>query len=360
MEKIKNKITKNIEIVDDVFLNLNKNIEGICVNSRVLFVVDFYTYKNYKVQLEEVKTCSLNQINICVIDNFNLAKNEEKIERILNEAFHLIVGFGNFFTLKFIQGYAIKNNILYSFVCLNGLKSEIFCDFLLNISQKIAFYPPLFVKINKKMLSKNLKFYLYSNIYKYIYLFIENLFFDRQQENINNFLLSYQKILKDVNDENLIDKTIALGLLLNKYRITFFCENVNEINNDFQCLVKVQFLLVCYRNILQKINRNSLFISRPKIVNNQRLYSKINFEILTYERRFLLLKKREFIYQINSLLKCEYKMLEKLKDVSFKSFCDNVNRINPYKVLKSLKENSKDLFLQKSEYFEIFNIFREN
>lgn len=352
MEKKKNLYLKKIEIVENCLDKLNSYIEEKSVNNSVMVVVDFLTYKNNFSKLEEIKKCSLNNIIIKVL-NFNEIKNKNysTLEKELNETFDLIVGIGDFNLLIASQDFAIKNNISYFLVNLYLLKSEIFSQKYINYEKKLEFYPPFCVLIEKIQVNKSEMFKLKLNIYKYFYLFLEYNLSVRKEESLKEFLIEYTKILKNINKNNIINKVVSLGLILNKYNINFFIENKKEFEN----FISSEILIFLYQTIFKKINKNCLYFSRVYKNSFQKIIEFKNFDF-EYNKFYLLSFKDYFLDNINKLNLMYLCFLRDLKLQSFNDFYLLSKNIDIKNIIFKVINSKNDLFLKKMENFEIFNL----
>jgi len=353
MEKKINKFIKRIEILENPLFKLNEFIEEKCINSSVLILCDYLTYKNYKQELLNLEKQSVNNIVLKVLNNNELKlEGEAKLNKILNETFSLIVGIGEFTLLKFVENFAIKTNISYAFVNLFLLKSELFCQNLLYFYNKTQYFPPHFVLINKKEYSNEDIFNIKLNIFKYYYLFLEYGVNIQKQENLKGFLLDYKKILSKLNDNNLINSLIALGLILNKYNINFFIQDYNK--NEFYNFLCSTFLISIYQTIFSKISINNLYFSRIYKFGKEKI---INFQNFDFNfNKFYLMSIKTNINKISKTLNnCLINFCDNLKSTSLKSFYCYSNGINANNVIDTIKCNKKELFLSFLENFEIFN-----
>lgn len=348
MEKKINKFIKKVEIKENCLNELNKFIEEKCVNSGVLFVVDFITYKNYYKKLEEIQKCSLNHIEIFVLKNLCETQFIE-LQGKINETYDLIVGIGEFFTLKFVETFAIKNNISYAFVNLFLLKSEIFC----NINYISNYFPPFFILVEDIKLEKENVFDLYCNIFKYSYLLLESKF--ETNSEVLSFLNEYSLIINNINEKNIYEKVIALGLILNKYNIKYLT-NIKFCEKEINYLIYSNILSLCYKNIFSFMNKNNLYFSRIYKTNSNLKSSYNNFDF-DFHKYNLLSIKNNIVIQCNN-----YEILFK----NFFELLKNISIEKCYKISKTLKLNNlyknfiknlnDDIFLKRMQYFEIFNL----
>lgn len=347
MEKIINKYIKKIEVTKNCLDKLNNFIEEKCVNSKVLLIVDFLTIKNNFLKLEEIKKCSLNHIEVFVLKNLDISQ-IYNIEKILNETYDLIVGIGEFKTIKFVENLAIKNKISYAVVNLFQLKCEIFYNSL-NINK---YFPPFFVLIEQIVLNDDCLFDLYCNFFKYSFIILEN----KLQNNLFlSFLNEYRKILNSLDEDNIYKKIIALGLILNKYNINYLTNNF-IINNDFNELILANILNICYKNIFTNLNKNNLQFSRVYKNNLQTKlsFSDFNFDFYTF---YLLSIKNDIINYCNNFDEVLNVFYNKLKTISIKKYyklCKKINVNNLY--INLVKNLNKNIFLKRMEFFEIFNL----
>lgn len=338
MEKRLNKYIKKVLIKDDCFSEINNLIEENFVNSRVVFVVDFYTYQTYYYKLLELQKCSLNSVEIKVI--YSEKKSEKKLENLLNETYSMIVGIGGFNVLKFTKNFAIKNNINYAIINLYSLKCEIFTDFLSNFDY---FNPnsPIFVLINKQKVTHKLLFDLSVNLYKYSYVLFENYTLE--------FKKNYIDIITNINAENIYEKVVACGLLFNQNNIKFIVKNNY---NDFNNFIYSQVYLLINRNILKKINKNNLCLIDMLNFNSKKsLNNYINFDV-KFNKFYLLAKKYYLLNKINKILEMNATILFKLKclDIyAFYTYCKTCDKIKFKNIF-----NFNNTILDKMKYFEIF------
>ena len=310
MEKRLNKYIKKVLIKDDCFSEINSLIEENFVNSRVLFVVDFYTYQTHYLKLLELQKCSLNSVEIKVI--YNEKKSEKKLENLLNETYSMIVGIGGFNVLKFTKNFAIKNNINYAFVNLYSLKCEIFTDFLSNFDC-FNQNSPIFVLINKQNVTHKILFDLSVNLYKYSYVLFENFTLE--------FKKNYIDIISNINAENIYEKVVACGLLFNQNNIKFIVKN------------------------------NLYLIDRLNFDNKKSLNNYINFDV-KFNKFYLLANKYYLLNKINKILEMNATILFKLKclDIyAFYTYCKTCDKIKFKNIF-----NFNNTILDKMKYFEIF------
>lgn len=352
MEKKINSFIKRIEVKESLLDTLNQLIEEKCLNSGVLILVDFLTYKNYSLKFEEIKKSSLNNIEILPL-NFNEynEKGESKISKIFNETFSFVVGIGELGILNFAKRFAIKTNICYGLVSLNGLQSEIFCNNLDPRIQNFKYFPPYFVMVNEKLLTQEEKFNLKLNIFKYCYLFLEYNLAINKNEKLKEFLIQYKNILANLNDENLVSSVIALGLILNKYEITFF----TSFYCDFMAFLKCGILLEIYGIIFKKLNENNLYFSRIYKNSIENIISFQNFDF-NFNKFYLLSLKNKAIKHIKTIKNLYVSFCDILKNTSLKSFYIKANYINSSKVLNEIINSKNTLFLNFMKNFELFNI----
>lgn len=357
MERKINNFIKKIEISKNCLDKLNLLIEEKCLNSKVLLVVDFFAYKNYKDKLEEIKSCSLNFIEIIVISKYDEI-NYKKIEKFIDESCDIIVGIGEFNTLKFVEELAIKNNISYAFANLCLLKSEIFYKNLCEINNFNQYFPPYFILIEQLNLNKLEVFELYCNIFKYSFLYLENVCNNFIDKNINNFLNDYGKILNNLNEKNVYYNIIALGLLLNKYKIKFFMYNT-KFKSEFYYLICIYCLNACYKNIFDKVNKNNLYFSRNYINNVHKINEFENFDF-EFNKFYLLAKKDSILNATNNFTRLLLTFFETLKTLSINCCYKLFYSLNSNNILQKFNESINNdlevLFLQKMQNFEIFKL----
>lgn len=353
MERKLNSFIKKVEIYNNCLDKLNTLIEEKCINSGVLLVIDFITYKTYFKKLEEIKKCSLNHIEIFVLSNLNI-ENYNKIKKLINETYDLIVGIGEFSTLKFAENFAIKNNISYAFVNLFNLKSELFCKNFVENDDKILYFSPFFVLIEKNELKENQIFEMHCNIFKYSYLILEYNLNLKKEENLEGFLKNYNLILNDLNNDNVLEKAIALGLLLNKYKINFISHN--KLKNEFNEFIIVHLLNIIYNKIFVNVNKYNLYFSRQYKNNKVSLYNFSNFDF-DFNKYYLLSIKEKIINLTNNFNYLYKNFYEKLKQISIKKCYELSKTININLLFKNiLIASNEDLFLKKMGNFELFNL----
>lgn len=337
MEKIINKFIKDVEIYDDALDNLNKKIEENFINSKILFVVDFLTYQKNYLRFEEIKKCSLNSIIIKVFYNFKKAEKEYKL--LLDETVSLVVGIGDFNAVNFTKEFAIKNNINFALVSINNLKCEIFAKKSANLSQKTEI-SPIFILINKQTVTNKILFDLTTNLYKYNYILFDDKFNEIKKDYIN--------IILGITKENIVNKIIAFGLILNKFNITYFLNS----NNDFKNLLNTQLLIITYKNLFLNMNKNNLTkINSLNFLTRNEIFSYINFDE-KFLRFYLLASKNILLTKAVNLFNLNLKLINNLKQIDIFTF---------YKYSKYLKvDNSKSEklnidFLENLKYFKMFN-----
>lgn len=341
MERMLNKEIKEIQISESCLDNLNKMIETYVVNCRVLFIVDFLTLKKYSNKLEEIKKCSLNNIEIKVLYNNKVCENE--INNFLDESFALIVGIGDFSTLKFVNMYAIKNNINFALVNLFSLKCEIFTNFLSNFNEKDKNFP-IFVLINKIYLNDEEKFNMFLNIFKYNYILFES-------ENLE-LKTKYKDILSCLNSSNITEKLVEVGKILKEYNVNFFVKNCF---NEFKNFLYSQCLLLIYKNILKKINLNNLDkIKAIKLNKSADFFEYLNFDF-KFNKYYLILNKESLLDKIEELINLNKNLIQFLKNINFPIFYKNCLLNKKFSLRKLKKEDFNATFLNKMKYFEIFN-----
>jgi len=329
-------------------------IEEVCVNCSILFLVDFLTYKNYKNKLDELKKSSVNNIEVFVVYNFS-QKTIEKLENKINETYNLVVGIGEFYTLKFAQYFAIKSNIMYAFVNLNILKSELFCKYNQNFSLINCYYPPHFVLIEDISLCKQQIFDLYCNVFKFAYIIIEyNL--QNENENLFNFLKEYKIILNELIEKNILKSVVALGLILNKYNIEFYL-NKQNFSSEFSEFINSHILGLSYKCIFKVLNENNLYFSRYYKKDNSVINSYENFDFNFY--KFYLISKKKNILKILKNYEVLFEnFYNKLKNLSIEKYYNITKNFNVKKILNKLSSDaSGSLFLKKMQFFELFNFF---
>lgn len=354
MEKKINNFIKRIEISENPLDKLNELIEEKCVNSSVLIICDFLTIKHNQDKLEKLKQSSINNIIIKVINSCELnKKSENKISLILNETYDLIVGIGEYTLLKFVQKFAIKTNISYAFVNLFNLKSEIFSNNLTSFIENNKFFPPFFVLIKNYKYTNEEIFNAKLNIFKYYYLFFEYNVNILKMENVKNFLLEYKNILSSLNNDNIINSLISLGLILNKFKIHFFI-NSNFYINEFNAFLNSTVLILIYQTIFSKITSNNLYFSRIYKNGIEEIEKFENFD-LDFNKFYLLSVKNNAIKIAKNLRLCFVNFCDNLKNTSIESFYKNSRYINSNEILESVKNNKDELFLKFLENFEIFN-----
>lgn len=351
MEKKINRTIKKIEILENPLKNLTNYIEEVCINSSVLIVCDFSSFKNCKIILEELKHTTINNIVIRVLNfnEYNL-KGGNKLDEVFNETFGLIVGVGEFGLLKFVENYAVLRHILYSFVCLNNIKSEIFVK---NIDiKKDLYYPPIFVLIQNKQLNTKEIFFLKLNIFKYYYLFLEYQVNINKNNDIKLFLNYYKEILSNLSNGNIVNSIVSLGLILNKYNINYFV-NINKSQNDFKNFLNSTYVITIYNLIFNKINKNNLYFSRIYKNNNDKISTFINMDF-DYIKFYLLSIKNNIENICKNLINCFYKFCEILKNDDFATFY-NCSRFLIDDKMENIKKNKDTLFLGFLDKFAIFN-----
>jgi len=353
MEKKINNFIKKIEILESPLDKLNELIEEKCINSSVLIICDFLTIKNYKTKLQEIESTSVNNITIKVLSANQLNEQGENIiNEVINETYDLIVGIGEFCLLKFVENFAIKTNITYGLVNLFELKCEIFCNNISINYENDKYFPPFFVLINKIKYSKEEIFNAKLNIFKYYYLFLEYNLHIIKNDNLKNFLLIYKDILSSLNDENIINNLIALGLILNKFSIKYFIKNssLNEFEN-FLCSTCV---ISIYQSIFVKINNNNLYFSRRYKNDKNKIFEFTNFNF-DFNKFYLLSMKNNICKITMNLKKCFLNFSESLKQTSIEYFYYKSKFINSKKIFNLIKNNKDTLFLNFLDNFEIFN-----
>lgn len=338
MEKRLNKYIKKVLIKDDCFSEINSLIEENFVNTKVIFVVDFYTYQTHYLKLLELQKCSLNSVEIKVI--YNEKKLENELLNLLNETYSMIVGIGGFNVLKFTKNFAIKTNINYAFVNLFSLKCEIFTDFLAYFDS-FNQNSPIFVLVNKQNLTHKILFDLSVNLYKYSYVLFENYTLE--------FKKNYLDILTNINAENIYEKVVACGLLFYQNNIKFIVKNNY---NDFNNFIYSQVYLLINKNILKKINSNNLYlIDKLNFSDKNSLNNYINFDV-KFNKFYLLANKYYLLNKINKILEINASVLYKLKclDIySFYTYCKTCDKIKFKNIF-----NFNNTILNKMQYFEIF------
>lgn len=341
MEKILNKYIKDIEIKENCLEKLNEKIEKYYINSRVLFIVDFLSYQNNYAMFKQIKNCSLNNVTVKVL--YSKEKCEKEIYNLLNETFSLIVGIGDFFTLMFVKNFAIKNNINFALCNLFDLKCEIITNFLCDFNANSSI-EPTFILINKNFYLENKQeiFYCLTNIFKYSYIMLSE----------NDLLKAdYLFLASNVNEDNILEKVVAMGLLLKKYNIHFF---LKDNYNDFLNYIYSNIYMLIIKNIIKKISTKNLYkIELQDIVNFTELKNYKNFDE-TYFKNYLLLNKNYLLDLVNNIILLNKRTNCYLKKRHFSQFYSNLKKQNLIS-LKNIKFNDfKDEFLTRLQYFEIF------
>lgn len=354
MEKKINNFIKKVEVLENPLDKLNEFIEEFCVNSSVLLVCDFLTIKKYAEKLDEIKQKSLNNIVIKAISSHEQTEaGEQKLTEVINETFNLVVGIGEFNTLKFVEIFTIKNNISYAFVNLFDLKCEIFCKNNAKFCQNLKYYPPYFILVNQIKYTKEQIYFAKLNIFKYYYLFLEYSINIVKNLKLKGFLIEYKKILFSLKNENIINSIISLGLILNKYNIQFFIKS-NFLQNDFNYFLSSTFLILIYSSVFSKITSNNLYFSRIYKNGKEELSSFENFNF-DFNKFYILSVKNKILLNTNILKMCFLSFCENLKSTSFECFYKNSKYINSGKIINLIKNNKEELFLNFLQNFEIFN-----
>lgn len=350
MEKKINKILQNIIVEKNVLSKLNEIIEKQIKNSNVIMFVDFLAFQTNQKIFEEIKSCSLNNINLFVVspnDKFN------KFESFLNETFGFVVCVGENWLLKFGQSFAIKNNINYGFVNLFMPKTDIFAQKMPNFD----YFPPSFCLIEKNNLNEEEKFFMLCDVFKHSFILLENCF-NTQNENLKIFSIKFLDItqnltnldnLENLNenfDEKLYNAVISIAIMLEKSKFSY---NLHKNSNEFQNFANNFVLGLIYKNLFLKINSNNLFLSRVKFLDETLLKNYSNFDFKFY-RFYLLNFKEKFLINAQKFLDLNKKLLYFLKQNFFKEY---------FKFSKFLNLSIPELefnqtFLQKMSYFEIF------
>lgn len=353
MEKKINNYIKKIEVTENPLKILNEMIEEVCVNSSVLLICDYLTIKKYQNELDELKQKSLNNIVIKVVNSYcNESDILENFQNEFNETFSLIVGVGGTYVLKLAENLAIKTNSCYAYVNLFLLKSEIFSGKNAIFCEKTKKYMPYFILINDFKYSKKDLYYGKINIFKYFYLFLEYNVNLNKNVKLKEFLESYKEILSNLNDDNIINSLISLGLILNKYDISFFNKNLNY--NEFFLFMQSVYLNFIYLNLFNKITSNNLYFSRTYKNSIQKINNFNNFDFDFYE--FYVISIKQKVNKIGKNLKlCLCNFCDVLKNDSFELFYNNIKHINTNKIFEEIKNNKDELFLGFLENFEIFN-----
>ncbi len=350
MEKKINKKIQNVIIKKEALKLLNSELEKYVLNSNVLVVVDFLTYKNHKVELENLKSCGLNNLVIKVlVNNF-----DDEFLKLIDETFSFVVGIGENWLLEKTKNFAIKNNINYGFVNLFLPKTTIFLKKTVNF----CYYPPCFVLIEEKKFSKQEQFFMLCDLFKYSFLIVESSF-DFENKNLFEFSKRYEEALTNICSSNfknfcensfdrfLIENLVGVGLLLQKYEIE---KGLSSFENEFNNLASNFVLGYQYKNIFLKLNPCNLFLERIQKLNlNLFEYEKIDIK---FYRIFLLNFKNKFLKNVELFLGLCFDLLSFLKQNFFEVFYQNsltfdfeINKIDYDKT-----------FLKKMSFFEIFKV----
>ena len=337
MNKKLNKYIKEIEICENIIPNLNKKIEKYFVNCSVLLFIDYLTYQKYESEILQLKHCSLNNIEIKVLFN-------KEIDFKINETFSLVVGVGGNDINETAKNFAIKNNICYGLVCLNGLKCEVLCKNNQNLG---TFYSALFVFIDKSV--ENDEFKLKCNIYKYAYLFLENYLF--KEDNLEKFIVSYMKIINNLNKNNLVKSVIGLGVLLNKFNIKFFNGNYDEFNK----FALSENLILIYENIFKNLNKNNLYLNRLNNLNFEELKEYNNFDY-KFNKFYLLCIKSSVLFKIEKIKKLFVLLLKDIKTTNIKLFYKKRESLKNINFVEEIFNNKETLFLKKMQNFKAFSV----
>lgn len=348
MEKKLNKKINDISIKKDAIKFLNSELEKYVLNSNVLIVVDFLTYKNYKTELESLVSCGLNNLIIKVLTT----SFEKNSEIYIDETFAFVCGIGENWLLEKTKNFAIKNNINYGLINLYVPKTSIFLPKM----QDFNYFPPCFLLFEEREYSLKEKFFILCDVSKYSYLLLESAF-NFKNQNLSGFSDFYKIIISNLlqtkflgnssennNSKILIESLVEVGLLLQKFNIN---QNLCFEENEFCNFVSNFVLGLEYKNIFLNLNENNLVLARPK-QDMLNLYEKLDIK---FYKMFLLNFKNKFLKNIQMfLLFCE-DILSLLKQNFFEELYRNVGHFD----FCTNKINYNNTFLKKMCFFDVFD-----
>lgn len=345
-KKINNEI-KLISIEKNCISKLNKYIEKFVVNTKVYIFVDFLTFQTSKKQLEEIKRCSLNEVEMIVA---NVNENFDKFSNLIEETNHLVVGIGEIDILKKVRDFAIKNNTNYAFLCKKGLKTDIF----VKKTPILDYFPPYFVLIEEQKLTKKEEFLSCLSFFKFSYLFIES-FLNYENEELKSFCEEYLKLIDFNKNINFQSKICELGKLLQKYEIK---QELTDFSCEFKNYIHSYYFVLLYKNIFCAMNRFNLTKTRVKnlTITPENYQNYVNFDFKYYKFYLMSLKER-FFSNACKVLSFYEKQLVFLKQ-NFNREYYNLSRFSS--LFSAKNYDFSQTFLDKMKNFEIFNKIYQN
>jgi len=336
--------TLDVVFEEKILSKVNENIEKICINSNVLFLVDYFSYKTYYDDLNQIIKTSLNNINLKCIYNYD-EKSIKDCLSILNESYCLIVAFGENELLNFAKSLTINNHTNYLFIVENFEKPSIFGNFCIKNNLFYNVLPPSIVLIDKQCNNKKQNFLLLSEM-----LFLN--FFKLDGFLCDLFLHEKSEFYDYDESLSLTNNAILYGLFLQKNNLNYslldeilFHSKLKNSKRNKILLCYVLFSL--YLGFIKKINYNNFnlvnynspFVYETKkqtyFLNNTGNFKtdKILFGLISL-RNFLTQKLSTFKAYFNSLLN----LLKTLNNDEFYK----LSKINPVnKMLNGIKIVSK-------------------
>lgn len=352
MEKKVFKRTQNIFVQKNIFDKLNEKIEKICLNSKVIFLVEPYYFLKYKQEIFELKKYSLNFINIIVIENCG-DKFLNKIQNMIDESVSLLIVLGKDESFDFGKILTTKNNINSIFLCENCSFNAVLSGFCWQkregfLAMKECL-PPAFVVFKdisaESEIYNKCKCNYFSNLLFYnIENFLTSIFFDEkrinyyydtektslnniivnelffQKNKINNTILReilFYSGLKSSSENNVLISLILLGI----YR--GFIAKLSFTNYKFKNYSESLNLLSKFDNSLTNRYLNEKNINRKRIC----------YQIVT-ARNFLLNQLDKTIKGVKNYCNC-------LKLLDCTEFEKIQNNFNFEKILAGIKITAK-------------------
>ena len=336
--------TLDVVLEEKVLNKVNESIEKICVNSNVLFLVDYYSYKTHYDYLKQIVKTSLNNICLKCVYNYD-DKNLKSCLNILNESFSLIVAFGEFSLLNFTKTLTINNNINYMFVVENLDNTSIFSNFCVKNGVFYNVLPPSLVLIEKKNINKQQDFLLLSEM-----LFLNFLKLDGFLSNI--FLGEKNKFYEYNNNLSLLNNAILYGLFLQKHNLNYSILDeilyYSKLENSKRNKILLCYVLFnLYLGFIKKINYNNInlvdyntsFIYETK---KQAFFLNQVGNLKLDKTLFNLISLRSFLTEKLTRLKGGFdELLNILKTLNIDEFYKLSKKNNISKMLYGIKIASK-------------------
>lgn len=259
MEKKIFKRTQDVFIQKNLFERLNEKIEKLCLNSKVLFLIEPYYYMKYQKEIMELKKYSLNSINVVVLKNYS-TKFLNQVINYLDESYSLLLVLGESECFNFAKRLAKVNNMNTFFLCEKRLFHDVFSPYFYeNVNGKIVWnecLPPTFAMLKQENdcdILNQIDFcsYYSNSIFYGLENFLNSIFFNENQVkfyynsnnyNLNNVIINELQFQKEKVKNNLLDEII------------FYSKIKNSVENKF---LIVSTLLCLYRSFISKVSFNN-------------------------------------------------------------------------------------------------------